>query len=565
MKLTIITINFKNIDGLKKTINSVLSQSYGDFEHIVVDGNSEDGTRELLIEYQQQYETKGISLKWVSEKDNGIYHAMNKGVKMAEGDYCNFLNSGDFYVNANVLSDVFEEYNPHEILIGSAKTETRIIPPPQHISIGFFYNHGSINHQAAFIRKELLIKHPYDETRGLISADYKFFIESLLVDNCSYRPVDTMVVFFDNHGISSQTGALEKIRREQTTILQSYYNMAEFGDMKSIKYDQYTLVMIAKYIVDKLLKLKKVLTLKTYDNNLSMNRNPSKALLFRRMIRVNIRKIKWYFQVGQSVKESAVTLIKREIPVIVSLTSYPARMASIIYSLQSLMTQTLKPDMIILWLTESQYPRREADIPLEILKLRKYGLTIKWYDRPIRSYTKLIPTLKEYPNAIIVTADDDIQYRKDWLKDLYNAYLQNPKVVHCYAACEIKMKNNGFLPYNKWRGVKIESLSYRNMLKGVGGVLYPPKVLHLDTINEAVFLDLAPHEDDLWFWAMSVLSGVKIHVIPLCHAETIPVQDVNNEYALYNENSLGRSDVYLNNIIKKYPKIKANLLEESKL
>lgn len=564
MKLSIITINYKNIDGLKKTINNVLNQLYTDFEYIVVDGNSEDGTRELLIEYQQKYEAKGISLKWVSEKDNGIYHAMNKGVKMASGEYCNFLNSGDFYVNENVLSDVFEEYNPHEILIGYAKTETRIIPPPQNISVGFFYYHGSINHQAAFISKKLLLKHPYDETPGMISADYKFFIESLLVDNCTYRPIDTMVVYFDSNGLSSQKGVLEKIRKEQTAILQSHYNMAELGDMQSIQYDQYKLVKWAKYLVDKLVKWKKTLSLQTYNTNLRVNRNPSKALLLRRMIRVNIRKIKWYFQVGQSVKESAVTLIKREIPVIVSLTSYPARMNSIIYTLRSLMTQTLKPDKIILWLTESQYPRREADIPIEILKLRKYGLTIEWYDRPIRSYTKLIPTLQQYPNAIIVTGDDDIQYRKDWLEGLYKAYEKDNQTVHCYFAHKIAIEGENFVSYNKWYDVKEESTSFYNLLLGVGGVLYPPYVLHQDTCNEKVFMECAPSEDDLWFWAMNVLNGVKIHVIPNKNANTIPVPNVNNEYALYNENSLGRSDRYLHNIITRYPKIKENLLNESK-
>lgn len=555
MKLSVITINYKNVDGLKKTINSVLNQSYTDFEHIVVDGNSEDGTRELLIEYQQKYEAKGVSLKWVSERDNGIYHAMNKGVKMAEGDYCNFLNSGDCYVNENVLSDVFEEYNPHEILIGYAKTETRIIPPPQNISIGFFYHHGAINHQAAFISKKLLLKHPYDETPGMISADYKFFIESLLVDNCTYRPIDAMVVYFDSNGLSSQKGALEKIRKEQTAILQLHYNMAELGDMQSIQYDQYKLVKWAKCFVDKMVKWKKIISLQTYNTNLRVNRNPSKALLLRRMIRVNIRKIKWYFQVGQSVKESAVTLIKREIPVIVSLTSYPARMNSIIYTLRSLMNQTLKPDKIILWLTESQYPRREADIPLEILKLRKYGLTIEWYDRPIRSYTKLIPAFQQYPNAIIVTVDDDIQYRKDWLEGLYNAYLKNPDIVHTYASHRVTITDTQIAPYNSWKDVKKESSSYANLIMGVGGVLYPPGILHPDVLREDLFMSCAPTVDDLWFWAMAVRNRVKIHVLYNRNSKTIPVPNVNNQFALYNENSIGKNDEYLKNIIKRYPEI----------
>ncbi|MBQ8833245.1 MAG: glycosyltransferase [Paludibacteraceae bacterium] len=559
MKLSIITINYQNIDGLEKTMDSVLCQTFTDFEYIVVDGGSDDGAEELLVDYQSRFGKMGISFHWVSEKDNGIYHAMNKGVNMAHGEYCNFLNSGDYYANSQVLEHVFEEYNPHEILIGYAKTETRIIPPPQNISIGFFYNHGSINHQAAFIRKELLVKHPYDETKGLISSDYKFFIEALLVDNCSYRPIDTLVVHFDSNGISSQPGVLEKIRKEQTKALELHYNAAELGDMLSVKYDQYKIVRWSKYIVDKIVRWRKILSLKTYNTNLRVNRNPSKALLFRRMIRTNLRKVKWYFQVGHTIKGSAIIAIQRDVPVIISLTSYPARMNSIMYTLRSLMTQTVKPDKIILWLTEGQYPRREADVPLEILNLRKYGLTIGWYDRPIRSYTKLIPALQQYPDAIIVTADDDIQYRKDWLEGLYKAYLNEPQMVHCYFSHKISMTDDGCTPYNEWLDVKTESTSYDNLLLGVGGVLYPPHICYTDVCHEDLFMECAPSEDDLWFWAMVVMNNSKIHVIHNENSATIPVPNVNNEFALYNENSLGRSDISLQKIISRYPMIKQKL------
>lgn len=559
MKLSIITINYRNIDGLKKTMDSVLCQTFTDFEYIVVDGGSDDGAEELLVDYQSRFGKIGISFHWVSEKDNGIYHAMNKGVNMAHGEYCNFLNSGDYYANSQVLEHVFEEYNPHEILIGYAKTETRIIPPPQNISIGFFYNHGSINHQAAFIRKELLVKHPYDETKGLISSDYKFFIEALLVDNCSYRPIDTLVVHFDSNGISSQPGVLEKIRKEQTKALELHYNSAELGDMLSVKYEQYKIVRWSKYIVDKIVRWRKILSLKTYNTNLRVNRNPSKALLFRRMIRTNLRKVKWYFQVGQTIKGSAISSVQRDVPVIISLTSYPARMNSIMYTLRSLMTQTVKPDKIILWLTEGQYPRREADVPLEILNLRKYGLTIGWYDRPIRSYTKLIPALQQYPDAIIVTADDDIQYRKDWLEGLYKAYLNEPQMVHCYFSHKISMTDDGCTPYNEWLDVKTESTSYDNLLLGVGGVLYPPHICYTDVCHEDLFMECAPSEDDLWFWAMVVMNNSKIHVIHNENSATIPVPNVNNEFALYNENSLGRSDISLQKIISRYPMIKQKL------
>ena len=101
MTLSIITINYNNLEGLKKTIESVCSQTYRDYEWIVIDGGSTDGSRELIEE------NKSHIHYWVSEPDNGIYHAMNKGIAQAKGDYCQFLNSGDYYIAPNTLQQVF--------------------------------------------------------------------------------------------------------------------------------------------------------------------------------------------------------------------------------------------------------------------------------------------------------------------------------------------------------------------------------------------------------------------------------------------------------------------------
>lgn len=552
-KLSIITICYKNIIGLQKTMDSVLCQSWTDFEHIVVDGGSNDGTLELLQKYETLYAKRGIHFLWVSETDNGIYHAMNKGVCLASGEYCNFLNSGDCFCDSKVLDKVYAQYNPHDILIGKAQTDARIIYPPKKISISFFYYHGSINHQAAFIRRKLLLEHPYNEAKGKISSDYQFFIESLLVNDCSYCPLDVMVVNFDANGISSRTGILQKIREEQTIALKSHYNDAELGDMEALQYENYALVRIAKRIVKWFLAVRRITKLSTYDNCLRVNRHPSRSLLFRRMLRNFYNRSKWYFQVGHRVTESAVSVVARKNPLIISLTSYPARMGTITQTVSSLMTQTLKPDNIILWLTVQQFPRREADVPLSVLNLRKYGLTIEWCNRPIRSYTKLVPSLQKYPNAIIVTADDDILYRRDWLAGLYNAYLKAPKQIHCYCSHHILLNEKHIpLPYNQWQFLNADSVSYKNMLMGVGGVLYPPCSLYKDVCNEDLFMKYAPHADDLWFWAMAVLNKTQIHTVHNRNSQTIPVANVNNEFALYNENSEGENDVQLKHLMDIY-------------
>ena len=116
-------------------------------------------------------------------------------------------------------------------------------------------------------------------------------------------------------------------------------------------------------------------------------------------------------------REKGVTNEKRETKLIVSLTSYPERMYDIHYCLYSLLTQTLKPDEVILWLAKEQFPNEEKDISQKVLKLKDNGLSIKFCE-DIKSYKKIIPTLREYPNEIIVTADDDLYYKENWLEKL---------------------------------------------------------------------------------------------------------------------------------------------------
>ena len=128
------------------------------------------------------------------------------------------------------------------------------------------------------------------------------------------------------------------------------------------------------------------------------------------------------------LKEKGVT--EKEKPeLIVSLTSYPDRIPYIHKTINTLLNQTLKPDRLILWLADSQFPNKEEDLPQNLLKLIDLGLEIRWCE-DLRSYKKLIPALKEFPNDIIVTADDDLYYTPDWLESLYCEYLKNPKYIY---------------------------------------------------------------------------------------------------------------------------------------
>lgn len=206
---------------------------------------------------------------------------------------------------------------------------------------------------------------------------------------------------------------------------------------------------------------------------------------------------------------------ERETPkLIISLTSFPERIKDITYNIYSLLDQKIKPDILVLWLAKEQFPNREDDLPKKLIRLKNKGLTIRWCEN-LKSYTKLVYSLKEYPKDIIVTADDDIFYPNDWLELLYNSYLKNPHNIHCHRAHKITFSEHGDMnSYNIWKkNIKPNSPSYLNFFTGVGGVLYPPNSLHPDVLNKKLYQELSPTADDIWFWAMALLHNTKVQVV----------------------------------------------------
>ena len=137
------------------------------------------------------------------------------------------------------------------------------------------------------------------------------------------------------------------------------------------------------------------------------------------------KKYPWRYEF-QEVTEYGLTTEKRNPKVIVSLTTFPGRINIVYKTISTLLTQTVKPDEVILWLAEEQFPTKE--LPENLTRLQKFGLTIKWCE-DIRSFKKLIPTLKENPNDIIITTDDDYYYDKDLIKTLLEEHQKYPDCI----------------------------------------------------------------------------------------------------------------------------------------
>lgn len=192
---------------------------------------------------------------------------------------------------------------------------------------------------------------------------------------------------------------------------------------------------------------------------------------------------------------------------VVSLTSYKGRFDNLHLTLRSLLLQEMCPDLLILWIAEDE----KADIPEAVWQLEQYGLNIHFCE-DIRSYKKIIPTLTSYPDSFIATADDDIFYQPNWLKELVNSWDGDNKTIVAHRAHKIVLdKKSKPVTYQKWKWeVGADEASDGLIVPtGCAGVLYPPNVFHSDVNNIDAFMKLSPTTDDIWLYWMASLNGAK--------------------------------------------------------
>ena len=230
MKVSIITINYNNKAGLQKSLNSVVHQSSKNLEFIVIDGGSSDGSAEIL-----KKESSKIDY-WVSEKDNGIYHAMNKGILKANGEYLLFLNSGDFLVNAEIIESVIPLLHGSAVIYGNQLIDEALDTYPDRLTFGYFFNHGTLPHQAAFIRKELFNKYGLYNESLKICADTVFFMKVLCKYNETYKHINVPISQINLNGMSAQPQNWKVIQSEIQQAIKEDFSMfvEDYSKMKEI-------------------------------------------------------------------------------------------------------------------------------------------------------------------------------------------------------------------------------------------------------------------------------------------------------------------------------------------
>lgn len=220
MKLSIITVNLNNIEGLKKTYESVVSQTFTDYEWLVIDGGSTDGSREFIEQHQDKF------AYWCSEPDKGIYNAMNKGIAKAKGEYLNFMNSGDCFAYKNTLARVFAIGRDEDIIYGlvtNGHINGSIITNPTQEKI-FWYDlfPVAIHHQSSFIRRKLFnIVGLYEEDLK-ITADIRWFAIAILNYGATYKYIPVKIAVYEGGGISTGTVSAKERAKQKKNILPDY-------------------------------------------------------------------------------------------------------------------------------------------------------------------------------------------------------------------------------------------------------------------------------------------------------------------------------------------------------
>lgn len=253
--------------------------------------------------------------------------------------------------------------------------------------------------------------------------------------------------------------------------------------------------------------------------------------------------------------------------IIVSLTSFPKALPYAVEAIRSVLQGSMLPDKIVLYLDTQKFP--DGVIPAELEKLQAENtiFEVRFDDTEIRSYKKLMPALRDFPDDVIVTIDDDICYYPDMLRDLVSVHKRLPDAIIAHRVRLVRPDR----PYSEWRKYKWYDFVFKRyhfnhlaMQTGVGGVLYPPHSLDEKMLVPEIFMELAPTTDDVWFWAAAVSKGTYVVPVPGWHPKMVEIGKPD-EFALKSVNLKpgdDRNKESLDRILERYPNIKSRLVKQ---
>lgn len=240
-KLSIITVNFNNAEGLQRTIKSVLEQQYENLEFIVIDGNSTDSSLQVIKEYEANI------TQWISEPDTGAYNAMNKGISLAKGKYVLFLNSGDYFYASEVLKENNFNFSESDLIcfdievLGSGKSFIK--KHPDELRLSYLFN-KTFAHQSTLIKRTLFDRVGfYDESLKIV-ADWKFFIHATVHFRCTYKAVHNVLSVYNLDGMSATAKGTFTRRSEREKILNDDFSLflEDYQNLKKLETNRFKIL-----------------------------------------------------------------------------------------------------------------------------------------------------------------------------------------------------------------------------------------------------------------------------------------------------------------------------------
>lgn len=553
-KISIIVPVYNVEEYLPDCLDSLINQTFKDIEIICVNDGSPDDSIKIL----EKYQNKDSRIKIISQENRGLSGARNSGLKIASGEYISFVDSDD-WLDLNFFEELYKACTEEDASIAVA---CMIRKRKLTQKYRFFYKKRitatTLQDKldlcsipkccyvcGKLFKRELIEKHTFEENRyfedilwipeiikkankitGVPNTNYFYRVNG----NSIVKKIPSPKKQFDSYYAKKR---IIKFYKENNVKLEEKYQ----NITKSIKYFSNILIYKIKEKNDiENFYLFGFLKIPAFLENLFVNLNIFVKKIFSISVfdchlmiyifGIQIRKKLKTKPKTIELKDYGITKEKRNPKIIASLTTFPDRINIVSKTIKTILNQTMKADEVILQLAIEQFPNKENDLPKELIDLKNYGLTIK-FSNDIKSYKKLIPTLKEYKNDIIITFDDDIYYDNDIIQSLYNSYLIYPECIHTNRGHRIFIKNNSIIakPNSDIYWKNYSKPSYKNTIIGCGGVLYPPNCFDDRVLDEEKFKKIIPTQDDIWFWAMTVLNKRKIEIVK---SYSMQIQTIEN-------------------------------------
>lgn len=599
---SIVTVTRNDVWALTKTARSVFRQGFKNFEYIILDGASNDGTDSLA----KFWKSAGLVGKFVSEPDSGVYNAMNKGVRLANGHFVCLLNAGDIFASDDVLEKAFNALNGFKLdgILGWGELNGQIWASwAGHeafklASLGFC-------HQSLFVKRDLIIERPFDErsfktdsdTRQLGSfyehgADIKIIPEVLAIRggepgisaNLERTKISIINTLVEEYAPLTTNDA-EKVLLFRRTCEEPEYIMSLLASappklrlhiaymVLDTLFLRQSAKMSQKQVNDLYIRASQALC-DTADKNLK--KEVIQKLLTAQSARLALmdrhkessKKLKNDLRIFQEEEDKRISKLSSERTVkpyigdfVVSLTSFPARIPSLHHVIRSLFEQTVRPREVHLWLGQDEIPNKNW-LPKALLNFEALGLKINFARRTFHQYDKFLHNSQVNGNVPFVIVDDDVIYPPNSMEELVLTHNRFPNAVIANRAHMIGISEAGEIKdYSHWRReIEVVEPSLLAFPTGAGGVLYPVGFLtDTDVTNIPNILSHAPYADDVWLKVCALARGIPTMTTRLSKGSTwyLRYTPTMREGALHATNvDLGLNDMQLSRSFEWLSKIK---------